>query len=293
MRRVGCSALFFYFLIPWRKVASSPHGIHAFQDLTTSPRTCEESRPDCDRKFWNLRKIRGGENIDESRNRPNRELVLGKDRELIHFAIDLKWVWTKLTDKFTYVNFLKSSWRGVKNLAGMTNGGKEFRDIAIDILSFIRSLNPESTVKLFQGNIKMAEWLATHTDKLILMYIEEGYSKSPSIESMQYRRTLSDPSLGDFINEKVSYFTYSYSHDFSTHFFLTSCPPQFVFYAGSMHHKATRSLVSSIFSERDSPSLAVLVPRRGPEDSSPQVLAVMRIPVRDIQPENFAAFLER
>jgi hypothetical protein len=198
--------LFFYFFIPWRAVLSSPHGIHAFQRTS---KTYGGSHPDGDKKFLYLHKIRGGENNDEPRNRPSRELVLGKDRELIHFAIDLKWVWTKLTDKFTYINFLKSSWRGVKNFAGMTNGGKEFRDIAIDILSFIRSLNPESTVKLFQGNIKMAEWLATHTDRLILLYIEEGNSKSPSTDSMQYRRTLSDPLLGDFINEKVPYFSCS------------------------------------------------------------------------------------
>lgn len=194
------------FAVLLQEVFSSPPDLHALRDISQSPRTYVRLHPDDDKYNWNLQKLRGGENNDENRNRPDRELVLGKDRELIHFAVDLKWVWTKLTDKLTYINFVRSSWRGVKNLAGITNGGKEFRDIAIDILSFIRSLNPESTVKLFQGNIKMAEWLATHTDKLILMYLEEGNSKSPSIDSMQYRRTLSDPSLGDFINEKVSFF---------------------------------------------------------------------------------------
>lgn len=289
MRRVEYPRFFIYFFITWQTAFSLPHGIHTSQDITKSLRT----HSDGDRKIWNLHKIRGGENNDEPFNRPNKELVLGKDRELIHFAIDLKWVWTKLTDKLTYINFLKSSWRGVKGLTGMTNSGNGFRDIAIDILSFIRSLNPESTVKLFQGNIEMAEWLANQADKLILMYIEDGSSKTPSIDSVHYRRTLSDPTLGDFINEKVSYFSALDLTIFFMQLVLTSCLPQFVFYAGSMHHKPTRNLFSSIFSDQDYPSLAVLVPRHSPEESAPEVLAVMRIPVRDIQPENVAAFLER
>ena len=68
---------------------------------------------------------------------------------------------------------------------------------------------------------------------------------------------------------------------------------QFVFYAGSMQHKATRNLVSSIFSGRESPTLTVLAPRHGLEEGVPQVLAVMRLPTRDIQPENLAEFLQR
>lgn len=136
-------------------------------------------------------------------HRVDRELVLGKDRELVHFAIDLKWVWGILTDKLTYINFAKASWRGIRSLAGVTNGGKEFREIAVDILRYIRSVNHESTVKLFLGNIKMAEWLATNTDRLILVYIEDGSKKRNFECCVSYRRALSDPLLGDFINDKV------------------------------------------------------------------------------------------
>ena len=129
--------------------------------------------------------------------------MLGKDRELVHFAIDLKWVWKKVTDKMTYINFMKASWRKMKSIAGVTSSAQEFKNIAVDILHYIRSVNVGSTLKLFLGDIELAEWLATTTQRFILVYIEDGTSRSPSSESMQYRRALSDNSLGDFINDKV------------------------------------------------------------------------------------------
>lgn len=177
----------------------------ASQSLSGKPWSSHVGRYQSDGRDLRSKVLRfyGGGGSNDSPHRVDRELVLGKDRELIHFAIDLKWVWGIITDKQTYINFVKSSWRGIRNLAGVTNGGKEFRDIAVEILHYIRSVNHESTVKLFLGSIKMAEWLAANTERLVLVYIEDVSTKSNFECCMNYRRALSDPLLGDFINDKV------------------------------------------------------------------------------------------
>ena len=147
--------------------------------------------------------IRGGNNEEDPSNRSNRELVLGKDRELVHFSVDLKWVWSKLTDKSTYIDFMRSSWREIRNLAGVVDSGCEFKAIAIEILRDIRLTNSGSCIKLFQGNMKLAEWLATNTGRFILIYIEDGDVKMPSPSSIKYRHSLGDSNLGKYINDEV------------------------------------------------------------------------------------------
>lgn len=147
--------------------------------------------------------VRGGN--DGASKKPGRELVLGKDRELVHLSVDLKWVWSKLTDKSTYINILKTSWRELKYLVGVVDSSKEFKDNAIEILCYIRSISTESRIKLFQGNIKAAEWLALNTGRLVLIYVEDGNAKFPSIGSMHYRNALSLPLLGNFINDQVAH----------------------------------------------------------------------------------------
>lgn len=177
--------------------------------------------------FFELFRVRGGQSGDNTSGRADKELVLGKDRELVHFAIDLKWVWKKVTDKMTYINFMKASWRKMKSIAGVTSSGQEFKNIAVDILHYIRSVNVGSTLKLFLGDIELAEWLATTTQRFILVYIEDGTSRLPSSESIQYRRVLSDNSLGDFINDKV--FTY--------------CSVLYMYNSSQFKHLLTRSTV--------------------------------------------------
>ena len=105
--------------------------------------------------------------------------------------------------KLTYIDFMRSSWRGIRDLVGVVDSDKEFKDIAIDILNHIRSINGGSSIKLFQGNIKLAEWLAVNTGRFILIYIEDGNAKAPSLNSVQYRYALSDSVLGKYINEEV------------------------------------------------------------------------------------------
>ena len=191
-------------------------------------------------------RFHGGGGSNDFPRRVDRELVLGKDRELVHFAIDLKWVWGLLTNKLTYINFAKASWRGIRSLAGVTNGGKEFREIAVDILRYIRSVNSESTIKLFLGNIKMAEWLAANTDRLILVYIEDGSTKRNFECCVSYRRALSDPLLGDFINDKVfiSYPLFVFSTSELIEFLRSLCSMQ-----GPINTKLQGRLPTSFLSE--------------------------------------------
>jgi hypothetical protein len=146
-------------------------------------------------------RIRGGGQKDL--NQPDVELVLGKDRELVYFSVDLKWVWSKLIDKKTYVDCLRCAWGGIKDLAGVVDSSQEFKEIAIELLQYIRSIDSESPIKLFAGNIKQAELLAVNTGRLILIYIEDGNVDSPSLKSMECRNCLSSQVLGKLINDEV------------------------------------------------------------------------------------------
>ena len=198
------SALFaVYFVLQVFSILNAFPSIMSISSAVISSNSITNRKQIVDFKFT---RIRGGESGDGTSGRLDKELVLGKDRELVHFAIDLKWVWRKVTDKMTYINFMKASWRKMKSIAGVNDSSQEFKDVAVDILQYIRSVNVESSLKLFLGNIELAEWHATITQRFILVYIEDGTSRSPSSGSIQYRRALSDNSLGELINEKV--FTY-------------------------------------------------------------------------------------
>jgi len=135
---------------------------------------------------------------------------LGKDRELVHFAVDLRWIWEQLTDMDTYMNFLHGAWQALVNLVGAVNGSSSNNNkgakpsAAIDILSYIRAADPVSPLKMFHGtNLSRADWFAAATGRLLLVYVEEGSSSKPSAASVGYRVALSDPGLGTFINDKV------------------------------------------------------------------------------------------
>ena len=129
---------------------------------------------------------------------------LGKDRELVHFAVDLRWIWEQLTDMDTYMNIVRGAWRALSNLTGLVNGGNGADTTAIDILSYIRAADPMSKLKMFHGaNMSRAEWFAAATGRLLLVYVEDGSSSKPSAASVRYRNALSDPGLGAFINDKV------------------------------------------------------------------------------------------
>ena len=144
-------------------------------------------------------------NYERSPDPRNPELYLGKDRELVHFSVDLKWIWMKLMDKQTYINFLSSTWKMMTSLTGLvdSNSSQDVKDIAIDILSYMRSINPDTPIKLFHGSISRAQSYAVTTNRLLLVYIEDGRSKAPSKISMQFRHALADTNLGRLINEEV------------------------------------------------------------------------------------------
>jgi hypothetical protein len=149
-------------------------------------------------------KIRAGGGANEDFMSFRRDLILGKDRELLYFSVDLKWMFGRLTDKHTYVSILRGAWKFLSRLWGGFAGTKDSKDAAVDILQYIRSVNPDSPVKLFQSSsLQRAEWLALATERLLLVYIEDGDTRLPTPDSIHYRRALSDQSLGHLINEQV------------------------------------------------------------------------------------------
>lgn len=202
----------------------------------------------------------------------NPELYLGKDRELVHFSVDLRWIWLKLTDKHTYINFLKSTWNAITSIYTLADGSNEVKDSVIDIMYYIRSINDKSPLKFFHGSLSRAEWLATTTGRFLLVYIEEGSSKTPSITSLQYRHALADTNLGQFINE------------------------QFIFYAGTTQHRSTNNLAKALIKGNHNPFVTLIssnMPKKGAQASPPKFTAVFQHGLDDINPDRIVEFLQR
>ena len=129
--------------------------------------------------------------------------MLGKDRELVHLTVDLKWLWSKLTNKATYINFAKNIINSLSRLTRFSDKSLQMKHVAINILAYIRLVNEKSVIRLFQGTIARAETYAITTGRYILLYIEDGNSELPNIASIRYRNAFANEILGNFINEKV------------------------------------------------------------------------------------------
>lgn len=61
--------------------------------------------------------LRGGDDVFDSDKRT--DFVVGKDRELLHFSIDLKWLFEKVCDKTTWTELLDYT---VQSLLRLSHG---------------------------------------------------------------------------------------------------------------------------------------------------------------------------
>ena len=144
------------------------------------------------------------DNNDEDVRSTRSSKFLGKDREVVHLNVDLKWIWSKITDRNTYLGIINHWWGIATKAFDRWSGRQEFKDICIDILLHIRSVNLDTKIRVFHGSIVTAARFAANTNRLLLLYIEDGDSREPSSHSTFFRNALSNSTLGNIINEKVS-----------------------------------------------------------------------------------------
>jgi hypothetical protein len=225
--------------------------------------------------------LRGGDN--GMGYRLVQDAVIGKDREIFHLAIDLKWLWCTMIDGSTWLNLLSKIGKKIKSLTTSKDGEKResrFREIVSDILIGIKVFNRASTLKLFLGDLKQMEKVSTMNAKFVVVYVEGGDSKVPSRESIEYRKALADISLGNMLND------------------------QFIFSATSTQIPAMQKLVKKLNSGKECPFFAVLCPSSvvsdegidsisGKHVEDLELLATLRLPINEIKPNKISRFLVR
>lgn len=70
------------------------------------------------------------------------DIVVGRDRELIHASIDLKWLFDLLTDKDTWIGLIGGIVNKIKRLHRGHEMEQEYKEIAVDLIREIRITNP-------------------------------------------------------------------------------------------------------------------------------------------------------
>ena len=73
--------------------------------------------------------------------------VFGKDRELLHAAIDLKWLYCVLTNKNTWLSLIFGAVERIRLLNGGYQDQVKYRTKAIELLLNIRDLKPNSQLR--------------------------------------------------------------------------------------------------------------------------------------------------
>lgn len=231
-----------------------------------------------------LLNLYGGDNNNNGMGyRLVQDAAIGKDREIFHLAIDLKWLWCTIIDGSTWLNLLSKIGNKIKSLTTSKDNEKResrFREIVSDILIGIKVFNRASSLKLFLGDLKQMEKISTMNAKFVVVYVEGGDSKVPSRESIEYRKALSDISLGNMLND------------------------QFIFSATSTQIPAMQKLVKKLNSGKECPFFAVLCPSSivndegidsisGKQVEDLELLATLRLPINEIKPNKISRFLVR
>ena len=150
-----------------------------------------------------------------------------QDRELFHISLDLKWIWTILTDKNSWKQVLQkffSIFSTTFNVAQKPfNIQAHAKEISIEILSDIRNKNIGSTIKFFSGTLPQAQQYSIKKNKFLILYIENNNNnKIESSYKNIFRKILGDNILGNLINE------------------------QFVFFGGSTAHPSTNKIIKAL-----------------------------------------------
>lgn len=165
-------------------------------------------------------------------NRNSKELltrsdfVFGKDRELFHASIDLKWLFGAISSKNTWISLFVCVMEKVKRLNSDYDSLIKYRETASEILLKFRYHNRDTELRLgpnkkashtfkclfdqlcvspfrvYQNSLLSGQSIAVAKRRLLVYYIEENV-QNPSIETTEYRHALSDSAIGDTLNERV------------------------------------------------------------------------------------------
>ena len=129
-------------------------------------------------------------------------MVLGKDRVLLQFNLDLKWLYLLIINKQKWLQLRDNILSFFTNIYETIDQKKRYNKDILNILSDIRFRNDKCLLKVYNipSLIECVNY-AYNKPKLILLYIEDNYSSMPSQYASLFRRCLSHTKLSEYIND--------------------------------------------------------------------------------------------
>jgi hypothetical protein len=108
---------------------------------------------------------------------------VGKDRELFHIVLDLKWFFSKIKDYSTWLDAAKRAARFTAATAQRFNVVKHYRHyrhevqmrdlaVSIDLYARLCDENPDASIKFFGGTVWQALDYARRKSRFLILYVE-------------------------------------------------------------------------------------------------------------------------
>ncbi len=92
---------------------------------------------------------RKNNNNEKSITGTKADFMFGKDRELFHASVDLKWFFGVLTNKITYVKLFSDIFEHLRRFSADYDWLMKYREIASDILLKLRYNNRDTQLRYF------------------------------------------------------------------------------------------------------------------------------------------------
>lgn len=127
-------------------------------------------------------------------------LVLGKDRVLVQFNLDLRWLYLLVTDREEWYNLGQTIKLYFFSILDRFNREKIMKREMLYILSDIRFRNDKCVLKAFSGSFEDSLQYSYDNAKLLVVYVEDGNAEFPTQFCSTFRKSLSDEKLSNLIN---------------------------------------------------------------------------------------------
>ncbi|KAJ1437714.1 hypothetical protein B484DRAFT_444964 [Ochromonadaceae sp. CCMP2298] len=157
----------------------------------------------------------GGRSFNDNDAAYRSEFVFGKDRELVHASVDLKWLFGTLTDGTFWQSLAEAVLDRIRRLQPAYDDQYHYKQEAIEMLLNIRFFNSESTLRVFQRSMQQAQALSLSSRRFIVLYIEAEEAVEAPVEALEYRRALADSILGDLLNAEYIFMACSRQHPYA------------------------------------------------------------------------------
>ena len=127
------------------------------------------------------------------------EIVMGKDRELLSFSVDLRWLGSKLVDPNWWVEILRTLASQMNPFRPSPEFEAEAKENSLEIYSGIKRLSKSSVVKIFGGSLQKVQEYCILKNRFLVVYIEDSVDRKLNTIC---RKTLADNAIGNALNER-------------------------------------------------------------------------------------------